>query len=89
MYTRDDILDAVRRHLTPQGPAALQASSPGRSDGKIARIPSIKGRPFLTEYEIKKALTPGTQHLKIPKDAIVSPLAQDWLVLGGIRIVRF
>lgn len=76
MLTRNDVLDAVRRHLAPVG-------SPGRPSR-----PAAAGRPFLTEHDVKKALTPGAQHLKITKDAIVSPLAQDWLALKGIRIIR-
>jgi len=28
------------------------------------------------------------KRLTIPKDAIVSPLALDWLALKGVRIVR-
>lgn len=47
-----------------------------------------RGRAFLTEYDIKKALTPGAQLLTIPKDAIVSPLAQEWLDFQGITVVR-
>jgi ethanolamine utilization cobalamin adenosyltransferase len=37
---------------------------------------------------IKKALTPGAQRITIPEDAILSPLAQDWLALKGIEIER-
>jgi len=76
MFTHDDFLDVLRRHLAPR-------------KGKAAdKIPPIKGRTFLTEREIKKALTHGGQHLTIPRDAIVSPLAQDWLALKGVRIIR-
>ncbi len=47
-----------------------------------------RGRAFLSEFDIKKALTPGAQLLTIPKDAIVSPLAQEWLDFQGITIAR-
>lgn len=80
MFKHSDLLDTLRRHIAP--------SSPGSGGGAFPRIPDLKGRRFLTEYEIKKTLTPGTQLLTIPQDAIVSPLAQDWLALKGIRIVR-
>lgn len=46
------------------------------------------GRPFLSEYEIKKRLTPGDVRLTIPENAIISPLVADWLTLRGIEIVR-
>jgi hypothetical protein len=42
----------------------------------------------LTEAVIKKALTPGGRRLTIPRNAIISPLASDWLALKGIEIVR-
>ena len=45
------------------------------------------GRIFLSEYEIKKLLQTG-EILKIPASAILSPLAQDWLALKGVKIVR-
>lgn len=80
MYTRDDLIDAILRRLKePAAPAAPVPRAPAASR---------KGRVFLSEYDVKKALTPGETHLTIPKDAIVSPLAQEWLALKGIRIIR-
>jgi hypothetical protein len=38
--------------------------------------------------DIKKRLTAGQTRLTLPADAIVSPLASDWLVLKGITVVR-
>ena len=46
-----------------------------------------RGRPFLTEHDIKKILISGSQVLTIPRGAIVSPLAHDWLALKGIRVL--
>jgi len=71
MLTRGDFLDILRKHILP---------SPGKGPARARRL-------FLTEYEIKKTLTPGAKDLTIPKDAIVSPLAQEWLALEGIRII--
>lgn len=50
--------------------------------------PGPIGKLFLSEYDLKKRLTPGTARLTIPKGAIVSPLAQDWLTLKGIEVVQ-
>ncbi|MDE2236340.1 MAG: hypothetical protein KGK30_00470 [Elusimicrobia bacterium] len=47
-----------------------------------------KGRPFLSEHDIKRRLTAGQGRLTIARDAILSPLAADWLVLKGIVVVR-
>jgi len=107
MFTQNDLIDALRRHMAPQGvptpkPAPKSASTPVRPVAPVSGpsplekneykdpgcLKPLCGRRFLTEHEIKQALTTQMKRLTIPKDAIVSPLAQDWLVLKGIRIVR-
>ena len=45
------------------------------------------GRVFLSEYEIKRMIE-GNGILRVPENAILSPLAQDWMTLKGIRVVR-
>jgi hypothetical protein len=93
-----DITDAFLRALgsarapapppaAPPRPAAAEPKArPPSSPWPAA--PSGKGRVFLSEYHVRKALTPGSRDLTIPKDAIVSPLALEWLALQGVRIVR-
>ncbi len=75
MLTRDDLLDILAAGLSKGRPATVSAQGP-------------KGRRFLSEYEIKKQLTPGGKRLTIPMHSIVSPLALDELTLRGIEIVR-
>lgn len=88
-----DLTDAFLRALRPARaaraapPAAPAAKAPPPASPWPA-APSGKGRVFLSEYHVRKALTPGSLDLKIPKDAIVSPLALEWLALKGIRIIR-
>ena len=78
--TRDDLIDLIVAGLAKAEPAAaISASAP--SSGP-------KGRLFLSEYEIKKRLTPEGKRLTIAKNSILSPLALDWLTLRGIEIVR-
>lgn len=48
--------------------------------------PTGKGRLFISEYEVKARLTDGQGPLILPKGAILSPLAQEWLDLRGIDI---
>ena len=93
MFTRDDLIDAILRRL--QASDSLQAADRGLTRGSAAAealgaAPAgfLKGRRFLTEHEIRKALTPGARVLTIPTGAIVSPLAQEWLALKGIEILR-
>lgn len=80
MLTRDDLIDLIMEGLR-LGAGPSPAPAPVESK-------SAKGRLFLSEYDIKKRLTPQSRLLTIPKDAIISPLATDWLVLKGIKIVR-
>ena len=84
MFTRNDLIDLIARHLAKAG--AERESAPARGKGPIPMLP--KGRLFLSEYEIKKRLTADAQELRIPKEAILSPLATDWLILKGIKIVK-
>lgn len=76
----------------PPGRAALAPEAPNEArtppGGGGAAAPPRAGRPFLSEYDVKMRLTPQSQQLKIPGDAILSPLAADWLVLRGIKIIR-
>lgn len=93
-----DITDAFLRALgSARAPASLAGPPPRPAAAEPkARPPSSpwpaapsgKGRVFLSEYHVRKALTPGSRDLTIPKDAIVSPLALEWLALQGVRIVR-
>jgi hypothetical protein len=77
---RDDLIDLIMAHLKGQGQAGKAPQERPKGEPR--------GRLFLTEHEIKKRLTQDQRHLTIPKDAILSPLALDWLILKGVKIVR-
>ena len=80
MLTRDDLIDIVIAYLaTAKG--AIGALRPWKPMGPA-------GRPFLSESDIKKRLTPGGLRLTIPGNAILSPLVADWLTLRGIEVIR-
>jgi hypothetical protein len=76
VLTRDDLIDLIVAGLAKAGPATAVSKAPA------------PGRLFLSEYEIKKRLTPSGKRLTIPRNSIVSPLALDWLTLQGIEVVR-
>lgn len=84
MLTRDDLLDIVIAGLAKAKPAP---SAPARRRPGLPP-PGPKGRPFWSEHDLRKALTGGGKRLTLPADAIVSPLASDWLTLKGIEIIR-
>ncbi|MFI5346879.1 MAG: hypothetical protein ACHQ51_10945 [Elusimicrobiota bacterium] len=91
MLTRDDLIDLIVAGLAKAGPATAVSPGPAKAGGSAAGSFSAKGpfgRPFLSEYDIKKRLTPLGKRLTIPKNSIVSPLAVEWLILQGIEVVR-
>lgn len=95
MLTRDDLIDAIIAGLAKAEPAAPASAKPAAAGPRAPAVrpsalppPGPKGRAFWSEYDIKKALTAGGKRLTLPADAIVSPLASDWLTLKGIEIVR-
>ena len=79
VLSKDDLVDAVMRHFP--APAAARAQT-------TRQILEPRGRVFLSEHEIKKRLKGGAKELVLDQDAIISPLAQDCLILSGIRVVR-
>jgi len=83
MFTVDDLIDAIVEQLAPLYAEKPAAGTPNR----FSPAPQKK-RVFLTELDVKKALTPGGKELTIGRDVIVSPLALEWLELKGIRIIR-
>jgi hypothetical protein len=101
MLTRDDIIDVIIAGLAKARPAASVPAPAPAAKGFIAAPPpppkakpsglpppGPKGRAFWSEHQIKKALTADGKRLTLPADAIVSPLASDWLTLRGIEIIR-
>ncbi len=80
MLTRDDLIDIVVASLAKAKGAAgaLRRWDP---NGPVRKV-------FVSEYDIKKRLTPGGTRLTIPGNAILSPLVSDWLILRGIEVIR-
>ncbi len=83
MLKADDLIDIIVSEIK-------KAASSAKTEERPSKHPPflLKGRPFVTEYDIKRALTGGKTRLTLAKDAIVSPLASDWLILNKIEIVR-
>lgn len=89
MFTQADLIDLIVSQLGAlEKPQARPADVPPSKEKAKERESLPKGRIFLSEYEIKRQLTSSPGRLTIPRDAIVSPLAVDWLQLQGVTIVR-
>ena len=82
MISADDLVDVVWENLKPRRDKACIAPKAVAGDSAVRA-----GRLFLSEHEIKKMITKD-KILRVPADAILSPLAQDWLFLDGIQVVR-
>lgn len=95
MLTRDDLIDIIVERLQRAGggahPApAARPAAPSAPPAPVRRRldEEVRGRQFLSEYDIRKQLTGNSQELRISKNAIISPLAEDWLTLRRIKIIR-
>ncbi|HAM35242.1 MAG TPA: hypothetical protein DEB40_13880 [Elusimicrobia bacterium] len=87
MLTKDDLIDIVLERLgSPAAGREAGAVKPAADKPDLGR--EIRGRLFLSDYDIRKRLTPNSLELRIPENAIISPLALDWLALRRFKIVR-
>lgn len=79
MLTKGAIEDLIAEHLA-------RSRGPGRppAPGKAAAARKV----FLSDHELKRLLPPGARTVRVPANAILSPLSLDWLDYEGIKIVR-
>ena len=85
MLTRDDLIDLLMQHLASAG-YGKKAEAAAAVDRWTEAKP--KGRLFLSEYDVKKRLARDGQSVPVPRDAILSPLAQEWLTMRRIKIIH-
>ncbi len=52
------------------------------------KVPELGKKVFLSDFELKKKFIPGAGSISVPANAIISPLALDWIDFNGIRVVR-
>ncbi|MBU2531050.1 MAG: hypothetical protein KKD35_08460 [Elusimicrobia bacterium] len=77
--TVNDLTDIIAGFLfDDKKPAALYQKKTVKSLGK---------RVFLSDYDLRKMLAPGEKNLKVPTNAIISPLSLDWIDFNGIKVV--
>jgi hypothetical protein len=82
MLTKGALEDIVMAHLSRKVPGAAAAAPHGR------KVPELKKRVFLTDRELRSMCRPGDRTVTVPANAILSPLALDWLDFDGIRVIR-
>ena len=82
MLTKNDIADIIFGHL---------AGGSGRRTVPSAKSAASRPLPkkvFISDWELKKLYQPGQKSIRIPSNAIISPLSRDWLDYAGIEVLR-
>ena len=79
MLSKGAIEDLIMEHLTRKTGGGVPARR---------KVPELGKRLFLSDRDMRGLCKPGVKTVKIPANAIVSPLAMDWLDYDGIEIVR-
>ena len=80
MLTKGAIEDLITEHLFRR--------KPGGAAPAPKKVPELKPRLFLSDFELRKKFTAGAGSIIVPGNAIISPLALDWLEYDGIEIIR-
>ena len=52
------------------------------------KVPELLPRIFLSDFELRRKFAAGSGFINVPGNAIISPLALDWLDYEGIKIIR-
>ena len=79
MLSKGALEDIIMEHLTRKSGACAAAPR---------KVPELKKKVFLSDRDMRALCGSGARTVKVPANAIVSPLALDWLDYDGIEIVR-
>jgi len=79
MLTKGAVEDLIMQHLS---------RGPGGAAPVLKKVPELKTRVFLSDWELRRLYQPGSKTVQVPANAIVSPLSLDWLGYNGIKILR-
>lgn len=80
MLTKGAVEDLIMAHLA--GKAGGGASPAPR------KVPELKKKVFLSDWELRRLYKPGSKSVRVPAGAIISPLSLDWLDYDGVQIIR-
>lgn len=79
MLTKGAVEDIIAWHLFRREPGGKPA---------VKKVPELKKRTFLSDWDLRRLYTPGARKITVPADALLSPLSMDWLDYDGIEVVR-
>jgi hypothetical protein len=52
------------------------------------KVPELKRKLFLSDWELRRIYVPGARSVKVPANAIISPLSLDWLDFNAIEVIK-
>lgn len=80
MLTKGAVEDLIMEHLSRAG-RGCAAPAVRRNAPAVRKV-------FLSDWELRRIYKPGEKTVKVPANAIVSPLSLDWLDYNGITVLR-
>lgn len=80
MLTKGAVEDLIMQHLS-------RASGGGAAPAPAKPAPPAK-RIFISDWELRRLYAPGAKSVRVPANAIVSPLSLDWLEYNGVEVLR-
>ncbi len=94
MLTRNDLLDILFEQFAKNAcvPGAVKTAAVSPAPRQTAPLPLPEpagGAPriFFSDWELRRMRKPGAKTIAVPRGAIISPLARDWIDYEGIEIV--
>ena len=58
------------------------------SQPKIAENAASDKKVFISDWQLRRLYVKGSRIVKVPSNAILSPLSIDWLDYEGIKVIR-
>ena len=80
MLTKGAVEDVIMLHLSRRGQ--------GGAAPVPKKVPELGKKVFLSDREMRGLLKSGQRSVTVPGNALISPLAQDWLDYDGITVIR-
>lgn len=80
MLTKGAVEDLIIEHLS-------RKNGGGAAPAQRKPAPPVR-KTFLSDRELRKLYRPGDKAVRVPANAILSPLSMDWIEFDGVRIVR-
>jgi hypothetical protein len=80
MLTKGAVEDLIVEHLSRK--------AGGGAPRAPRKVPELKRKVFLSDWELRRLRRPGERTLRVPANALISPLSQDWIDFEGITLLR-